>query len=242
MNGPIEFKISTPELDFGSHIAHALGLGLGEADYREKTLHLFANGPSACSASLSVRGDTMAVNGALELFTAQALAPTWWIACDPQALVADFLEEMPRATIYLAASKCHPDVFERLKDRTVRLWHVNDHPVPGKRQVPCAVSVTLCALMLAHRLGYRTIHTYGWDCCYDGERHHAASGMLSNTPGRVWIGVGDDDEAFETNPTWACEFQDARGILPVLRWCGTDVIIHGRSLVGAILHEYADAG
>lgn len=237
---PIAFDIETPKVDFQSHVDHALTLKLPEADAREKTLHLYANGPSARLADLEPGCDTMAINGALRLFTDQGVAPTYWIACDPQELVLSFLTEIPEDTTYLVASKCDPAVFDRLKDRNVRLWHVNDSDAPNKRRVPVAVSVTICALMLAHRLGYRTIHVWGWDCCYDGDQHHAGPGALSVSSQRISIEVmSDPPQIFASNPTWACEVNDAKGVLPVLRWCGTDVWIHGRSMIGAILTEYA---
>ena len=239
MPGPVQFAIQTPQIDDRPHIDHALSLGLPEADSDLRTLHLFANGPSAKSAAIP-DGDTMAVNGALRLFTDKGRAPSYWIACDPQALVADFLIDPPERTTYLVASKCDPLVFQMLEDRDVRLWHVNDNEIPDVRRVPCAVSVTLCALMLAMRLGYRRIEVYGWDCCYDGEKHHAGTGSPSVTPDRLKIEVGEGEDAlwFESNPTWCCEIEDALKILPVLKWCGVEIRIHGPSLLGAIATEY----
>lgn len=236
---PITFDIQTPKLDVQANVDYALGLGLPEIDVAQKHLTLIANGPSARHLDLSkVTGDTMAINGALELFS--GAAPTYWIACDPQALVANFVTDAPASTIYLIASKCHPLVFERLRHHDVRVWHVSDVPIPDKRQVPCAVSVTLCALLLAQRLGYRTIDVYGWDCCFDGEAHHAGPGGLSSSPQRIEMTVeSDPPEVYESNPTWAAEVNDAAGILPVLRWVGCDVRIHGRSLVAGVCRDFA---
>lgn len=264
MQGPIEFAIQTPSDDAAvrSQIAHALTLGLPEVDCAQKRLHLIANGPSARNFNFNAAAhwhhfgetalcDTMAINGALKLFTDRNCAPTYWIACDPQGPTpdlttpADFLTgHLPAETTYLVASKCHPAVFDLLKDRRVKLWHVNDQPVSFKRQVPCAVSVTLCAMMLANRLGYRNIDVWGWDACFaeDGA-HHAATGELGITSDKVEIEVGDGPETlkFMSTATWACEVKDASGILPVLKWCGTDVVIHGRSMISAILPEFAAA-
>lgn len=237
--GPVEFAIKTPKLDLQSHIDHALSLNLPEADSGRKHLNLIANGPSA--SLFNDAGETMAINGALSLFTQKGQAPTYWIACDPQEQVADFLLNAPESTLYLVASKCHPKVFRALSGRKAQLWHVNDIVIPNVRQVPCAVSVTLCSLLLAQRMGYRTIDVWGWDLCYDGDKHHAGPGELGETPGRINIEVGEGEDAtwWVSNPTWCCEAKDASGILPVLKWVGCDVRIHGKSMLAAILPEYA---
>jgi len=252
--GPIEFAVSTPATDdvLRENIAHALSLGLPEADCKVKHLNLIANGPSARRLRLSsLEGDTMALNGSIDLFTKEGGYPTYWIGCDPQENLANLLIDAPDKTVYLVASKCHPKVFDRLWDRDVRLWHVNDIPIPDKRQVPCAVSVTICALLLAQRLGYRSVDVHGWDCCYENERHHAGHELATGLPAtsqRITIKVGGEDNAdytdptaryFDSNPTWACEINDAKGVLPVVRWAGTEVKIHGPSMIAAILPEFA---
>ena len=263
MHGPVQFAIQTPSSDerIKQHIEHALSLGLPEADTAQKALHLIANGPSAKTYDFEALAnwhhsgemaliDTAAVNGALKLFTDRGIAPTYWICCDPQETgdnqitPIDFLKgPLPKETIYLVASKCAPEVFERLKDRKVRLWHVNDQVIPGKRLVPCATSVTLSGLMLFRRLEYRRIDTWGWDCCFGEDMsHHAATGELGVSPDAVEIEIGQGPGIISvwTTPTWAAEHEDAKGILPVMRWWGADVVIHGRSMISAIIPEFGE--
>lgn len=252
--GPITFALHTPDEDLAAHVAHALSLGLPEADCEQKNLHFIANGPSSLSYNFDAAAnwhhypeaqvETATVNGGLKLFTDRGMAPTYWLCCDPQELVAtDFLSGvLPEETIYMVASKCHPSVFERLKDRKVVLWHVNDVPMKLVRQVPCAVSVTLCALMLFHRLMYRRIDAWGWDLCFaqDGT-HHGATGDLDRRVEikDLEIGEGDDALWFKSTPPWCAEITDATGVLPVLKWCGTDVVIHGGGMLGAIIPVYS---
>src|SRR5215469_5748983 len=107
---PVQFVHRTP-VDMDGLIANvrwssALGLPeLRDFEYpREETLNIIANGPSARGAPLD--GPTLAINGALKLFTDMGRAPTFWTACDPQPLVADFLRNPPEETVYLVASKC----------------------------------------------------------------------------------------------------------------------------------------
>lgn len=240
VQGPITFDIQTPKSadDLRANVSYALALGLPELDVGGKRLCVVANGPSAVDFDFEIAADVLALNGALKLFTDRGLAPTYWAACDPQALVARFLLAAPLETTYLVASKCAPAVFSRLSNHDVRLWHVNDVELPTLRQVPCAVSVTLSVLLLAHRLGYRELDVWGWDCCFapDGS-HHASTGDLNRTSTKVEIDVGG--ETFFSTPTWACEAEDAVGVLRVLRWCGSNINIHGRSMVPAVIAALA---
>lgn len=239
---PIEFELILPVTDdtLRANVAHSRTLGIPEADDRAQHLTLVANGPSAAGAELG-NGMTMALNGALNLFPDDN-PPDFWCVSDPQALVADFIKRPSHATTFLVASKCHPAVFERLRGFDVRLWHLTDVDIPGVRSVPCATSVTLTALILAQRLGFRSIDVWGWDCCFgeDG-RHHAGDGEMGVTAGVIDIRVGPEemDARFRTTPTWALEAQEAVGILPLLRWAGVDVTVHGLGLVRARLPEYA---
>lgn len=238
---PIEFDIRTPCTveTLEAHVAAARARGLPELSASE-VLHrgkltLVANGPSALRAPLRNR-PTMAANGSIKLFTSRGLAPTYWIGCDPQALMADFLTDAPPETTYLVASKCHPSVFDALKDRKVLVWHIDDVPsVTGNpATVPCATSVTLCALSVARLLGYRNIETWGWDGCFWGSRDHAVSQPMNNQ--RITNLVGR--ERFDTTPTWCAEAHDATLQLP-----GADytVNVKGGGMISAILKLQARA-
>lgn len=278
---PVEFDIVLPTTNnvLGENVRHALTLGLPEADNRVSHINLVANGPSA--RGLKFKGPTLAINGALNLPVFAKKPPDMWIACDPQELVADFVKKPSKKTTFLVASKCHPAVFERLKSFDVRLWHLSDVKFDKGRVVPCATSVTLTALLLAQRLGARSIDVWGWDCCLgDDGAHHAAGSELNPANGIIDVRVGPalarrrrarrlarlhrkrtpikvkrpvglrhDRQAdkkgrggkeFKSTPTWCLEAQEAVNILPLLRWAGVDVVIHGDGMVRAIAAEYAD--
>ena len=239
---PVYFAVSTPGDDCEAHQAYASTLELPEADTNARALHVIANGPSARGYTFPPDTATLALNGALGLFTAHNKAPTYWAACDSQALVADLLpKRLPTQTKYLVASRCHESVFTRLRDRDVRLWHIGDPP--GPRIIPTAISVTLSSLILMCRLGYRVFDIWGWDCCFDGEEHHATPSVLPTTPERHRIEVltpGEPSEWYDSNPSWCVEFEAAKNVLPHLeQWCGAEFRIHGKSLVSAILPRYA---
>lgn len=227
MPGLLEFSVRTP-LDaetIAGHIAHARGLGLPSAVNKPPRLTVITGGPSALGAPLEAKW-TLALNGAMRLFTRRNLAPTFYACCDPQALVAGFLAEPPDETIYHIASKCHPDVFAALDGRMVATFDTDDH-VPGG--VACAPSITLQALNLFVAMGWRDFDVWGWDCCYvDGEDHavpqaHEAERVTVEAAGQI----------FDTTNTWIHEAQSAAQILPILEYVGATVNIRGRSLVTA---------
>ena len=229
----VEFEIKTPVADDGlvANVRHSLSLGLPELcrlPPSTRQLSVIANGPTAWGAEFG-GNPTLAVNGALRLFTDRNAAPNYWIGCDPQAHLADFLKRAPQSTTYLVASKCHPSVFEALKGRRVILWHVDDLAtwdlVQDRDAISTAVSVTICAFEVMERLGFSRFETWGWDGCYiDGRDHaspqaHRAIDIENDVGGKV----------FQTTTTWALEAQDAWNKLR-----GANIDIRGGGMIGAI--------
>lgn len=245
----IEFSHITPCSDdvCRANIAHSLARGLPEVKARRK-LTVVAGGPSARYA-LPIEGDTLALNGALKLFTAQGLAPTYWAACDPQPLVADFLSSAPVSTTYLLAAKCDPAVFDRLSRHDVRIWHVRDHPAPGSFRQATEVSVTMSALwMMYSSFGYTDFDIWGWDGCFLDGRHHAADGQVGERD-ITYLNYGgkvvDDPEApdgvrvdggvtFETTRTWAAEARGAEQFFQLAEYFDIGVTLHGDGMMKTV--------
>lgn len=222
-----------------ANVRHSLALRLHELrDFEYPwagALTVVANGPSARQAPLA--GKTLAINGALRLFTDAGLAPTYWVACDPQELVVDFLAgELPRSTTYLVASKCHPAVFERLSGYNVVVWHTADEATWAllEDRYPCAawVSVTLGIFELMARLGWRSFDVWGWDGCrLDGLEHAVPSEINPGEDIEVIIG----DRPFSTTHTWALEAQTAINALAGFPF---PVHVHGPGMIAAVLKHF----
>jgi len=221
-------------------IAKSLNLGLPEATQRRRVT-VIANGPTARQADLrAMLGPTLALNGALGLFLEQGLAPTYWAACDPQEYVASLLPDNPPLdTVYFVASKCHPAVFEKLKDRDVRLWHLLDHPAEGRQRIALASSVTISASWLMHRLGFTDFDYWGWDGCFmDGKNHagHNAdwSGVDTlhlNYGGKVENGEVIGGRTFATTRTWAAEAKGAEQFFQLAEYFDIGIKIHGDAMI-----------
>ena len=217
--------------------------GLPEVMSRH-SLIVVANGPSARNIDLkNIRVPTLAVNGAIRLFVEQGVTPTYWAACDPQALVADFLpDNPPRETIYLVASKCHMSVFDKLKEREVRVWRVGDHKTDGAAHIPTASSITITASWLMRLAFYYTdFDYYGWDGCFMDGRHHAFGGSSAIIPelGINYGGIEGDGgkinggKTFPTTRTWAAEAKAAGQFFQFAKYLDMKIVIHGDGLFAA---------
>jgi hypothetical protein len=235
------FTLSLPANgeELRANVRHALSLGLPELHQmppRPDPVAVIGNGPSARNFQRwdwdRLKRRHIAVNGAGRLFGKKG--PTWWAACDPQPLVADFFAEPPQETTYLIASKCHPSVFEALADRDVLLWHVGSEAtldLLGGRQRPVRLvpTITLCALELAERLGYSKVETWGWDGCYLDGRNHAVEQEHCGD-GNCDIEVGD--QTFRSTRNWMFE-----AVCAVQRFDGVarDITVHGGGMFEAWL-------
>jgi hypothetical protein len=242
---PIEFEVRTPATQdrLKKQVAWSRSRGyaeIQEAQPRPGVMTIIANGPSAVLAPFSDT-PTAALNGSIRLFTDRGLHPTFWAACDPQAMVANFVKTAPVNTSYLLASKCHPRTFKALKNRNVRIWHIDDlDGLPGA--VPTATSITLTALSLFRRMGWREFRVFGWDGCYMAGADHAVPQRHKRV---MDVDVEVNGRTFKTTSTWALEVQDA-----VNQLAGADyrVTIEGdgliKAVVGALLpdHQSGHAG
>ena len=209
----VEFEVRVPcdEETLISHVKSSLARNLPEltdGEFKDDVLHIIANGPSALEAPLD--GHVLALNGALKLCLSKGITPTYWAACDPQELVAEFIpNNPPEETTYLVCSKCHPTVFDKLKDRNVIIWHIDDFCtwdlVKDKAPVMTAVSITIVSFELGERMGYSRFDIWGWDGCYFGDLHHASP--QTHVAMDIQNSVGG--MIFNTTTTWALEAQDA---------------------------------
>lgn len=241
--GGFEFQVPLNDETCQRQITASLARGLPEAVAR-RHLTVIANGPSARGVDLrNVAFETLALNGAIQLFMEQGLAPTYWACCDPQEIVASLLpDHPPERTIYFVASKCHPAVFEKLKGRDVRVWHLADHPAEGRQRVALCSSVTLSATWLMVRLGFNDFEYYGWDGCFIDGKDHAANGNPDMVP-TVHINYGgttQDGEViggrtFATNRTWAAEAQGAEQLFQLAQYFGIGVTIRGDGMFSCAL-------
>ena len=127
----------------------------------------------------------LAVNGAGNYCVKNHIQPQILMVLDAREENLAFVEDPIPGCKYFLASQCHPSLFEACEDRDTYIYHVLTfreveysilyaHYGESFRCVPGGSTVGLRAISVAHMLGWRLMHLFGFDSCYapDG-RHHA---------------------------------------------------------------------
>jgi hypothetical protein len=132
-------------------------------------------------------GTLFSVNSAIWFLLEKGIVPKYHMIWDAFEVCEKFAIPHPDVT-YLVASRCHPKVFEKLKDCNVVVWHAGgDHniiDVMSRADVQekmgglqplingGSAGVTR-GIFVASSLGYNDIHIFGGDSSYadDGSTH-----------------------------------------------------------------------
>lgn len=205
-------------------------------------LAIAAGGPSLAETWQAAAGgaDLWALNGAYDFFLDRGVIPDGCVILDARESNARFVQRAHPDTHFYIASQCHPAVFDALKRRDVTLWHSGE-----ARHIEAAIlerakgrdtayvcgggTVGLKALMLAHIVGYRDLHLFGYDSCYRGDEGH---GYAQHQP-------EDRVEARFNGKTYSCapwmvqQAQQFPEHVKALRDAGTSLTIHGDGLIAA---------
>lgn len=127
----------------------------------------------------------LAVNGAGNYLMKNHIRPDMLMILDAKVENVSYVEkEIPNCKYFLSP-QCHPSVFDKCEGRDLTAFHIMtfqeieyamlySHYGENFRCVPGGSTVGLRAISLAHMLGFRLMHLFGFDSCYapDG-RHHA---------------------------------------------------------------------
>lgn len=261
---PIEFRsdLNTPTSEMIEQASRNLARGLPLME--EQAPHdgialLVGGGPSLADTAheLQMRqadgGVIFALNGAHDWLIERGIIPDVLVMLDARAENAQFVQRSRDDVTYLIAAQCHPDVFDALEGRSVLVWlgcfeHTEqentfaaNHP-EAKMFVAGGATVGMKAMHLAHLLGYREQHLFGFDSSYQGEANHAYVQDMNNGEARIEVTAGA--RKFTCAP-WmakqAMEFQSqARNLLSL----GCSIEVHGDGLlphVAALMNGESNA-
>lgn len=159
---------------------------------------LVSGGPSAFADLETIRGfDTVVACGSChDWLIGHGIVPKYCVVFDPTPGHARFYRHPHPDVTYLVAVTCDPAVFTALGGADVRVWYPfgKINWIAGTVAVSAGSTVTLRAIAIAHILGLRSLHLFGFDCCYrNGHEHGYDHGdarpdtLTVNFDGRIFV-------------------------------------------------------
>jgi hypothetical protein len=210
---------------------------------------LVGSGPSLHETYTDLRGDVFAINQAIGVLLDKGIVPKFAMLWDAAQIVEQFAIPHPDIT-YLVASRCHPAVFERLKDCRVAVWHAGgDHNIAeviAEKKIPepmingGSAGITR-GIYVVSSLGYRDINIFGGDSSYsDDGKTHANGSLVYEKDMQVAIG-NNPPHWFRTTPEWCAQVQEYRSIYALFTFNGhTKLAVHGKGML-PFMHELLEA-
>lgn len=211
-----------------------------EPDQRPRpALHIVGGGHSAQQTLGEIDGDVCAVNGAHDWLIGKGIVPDYTLFLDWTQEVAERFSPR-REVVYLAASTCHPRMWDRLDGFDVRVWHtgVAKDFLPVGTLVygggPCATQRIIPVL---YEWGYREFHFHGVDACIR-EQSHVYPWKTVGRSGAVPVTVRCAGREFRTWLAFLAQAQSFHDFLDIYdRWAEQGVmdpitiLVHGDGLI-----------
>ena len=187
-------------------------------DSYDGAVSIVGAGPSLERTYKELRGDVLACNSAIGYLLEHGVVPRWAMIWDAHPLVEKFAVPHPDVT-YFVAARCHPSVFERLKDCKVVSWFAGgDHNIAqfmlknriADPMVNGGSAAVTRSMFLAFALGYREFHIFGADSSYSDEgATHVAGSVVPEKDLTVWIGNKPGmARRFRTTPEWCAQVEE----------------------------------
>lgn len=255
------------------HIRYALSLGLPEFTPalcpNDGTFVVVGSGPSLPSTYEGLREERAkgrpicSVKGTHDFLIQRGIEPDLFFTIDPRPRVDQISCKSPN-TIYVISSRCHPDMFKRLKDDNLILCHTyaeqddadaifeeRDSKANGLKTFLLGGGTTsgTRAMILGYAMGFRKFVLYGMDSCLGPDRktkrfNGDQAGLISDI--RVGKYDGDTEEVdpnarvFYTNQAMAQQAKDFERLYHEIP--GITVESKGDGLLTAIIQQRKDMG
>lgn len=186
MKGPLELRViqaGTTESN-SENIRSALARNLPELApaicAHDGTFVIVASGPSMPSFIEDIRKEydlgrpICAVNGAYDFLVENGITPNFFLTVDPRPMPQNCTKPQ-QDTIYLLASRVNPEVFDRLTNHKVMLWHSwSQEPEcnawKGRFGIGGGTTSGLRSINIGYILGFRKFVMYGMDSCLAEDR------------------------------------------------------------------------
>lgn len=194
-------------------------------------------------------GHVFALNGAAPFLNGHGIKPEFQFIIDPRPENVGLVGE---AYNHIFASQCDPAVFDAVRFPYIVHMMSAENLVPGPF-IYSSQTVGLTALCLAHTMGYRELHLYGYDSSYAeisaGSEagfydtllvltHHAYPQEQTEQESRILEVFKEDEngvmQKFTTNYAMAKQAEVFPKIAEALCDAGTKIYVHGSGLLPTI--------
>jgi len=203
-------------------------------------LAICGSAPSIRDTFPDIKGDILAINSAIRFLIENDIPPRFAMIWDASPLCEHFAVPHP-ATTYLIGARCHPAVFEKLKDCKVIVWHaggdhnISDFLAQRKIEEPLinggSAGVTR-ALYLGCALGYRKFNLYGADSSYSDEGDtHVMGSLVPEKDFRVWVTYNNEAIPFRTTPEMVAQVEEYMKIATHFNDSGMPTKVFGNGLL-----------
>lgn len=156
-----------------------------------RKIAIVASGPSVSDCVDILKnfdGEIWGINGAFQWMRHRGIKPTAFVGLDPEEILKDYLIETPDDATYYLAAQVHPDVYDHLSGKNVRIWFPADSEVKFPLGAIPIFGGSTClgrAPNLAYVLGYREVHIFGGDSSYTNKSH--VYGEKGEIPGGTFM-------------------------------------------------------
>lgn len=210
---------------------------------------LVGGGPSALDFIEEIRwrqsiGQMVwALNGSAAWLRSHGIDPNFHVIVDARPENVAFVSAPSIKTTHLIGSQCDPGLFQALRGYTVALWHSGAKGVQeivqgdarGTVLIGGGSTVGLQAMALAHALGFREQHLYGFDSSLTETEHHAYPQTGNNDDLIVDVLVGD--QKFRGAPWMVQQADEFVGLARELADKDAIITVHGEGLLPYLAHE-----
>jgi hypothetical protein len=122
---------------------------------------IIAYGPSLLNTWTEITYPIVSMSGSHDFLVSRGIVPDFHVEFDKRSHKAKHIRKPQPQTKYLIATRCHPDVFHRLRNSKVIQW---DHYKQGRGNC-----VGLRAITLFYELGYREFDVHGLDSSFSDD-------------------------------------------------------------------------
>ena len=202
------------------------------------TVSLVGAGPSIKETYKELKVDVIAINSAIGWLLDKGVVPKFAMLWDAADIVENFAIPHP-GIIYLVGSRCHPKVFDRLKDCKVIVWHAGgdhninqmiiDHGINEPLVNGGSAGITR-GMFLVRALGYDDLHIFGADSSYEGDSTHVNGSLVPEKDIMVSIGC-DPPMFFRTTPEWCAQVEEFRAIYAIYSFEKVSVKVYGKGML-----------